>query len=98
MDGMMNPFEKIKIFNGFPNDMMNGNGMGGGSWLVLLFLIILFGGAGMWGNNRGMNGLNTTAAIDEGMILQGIQGNRSAIDQLASNTKLQAQLKTAAAI
>lgn len=82
MDGM----EGLKIFNGFPNDMMNGNGMGGGSWLVLLFLIILFGGNGMWGNNRGFNGMNTTAAIDEGMILQGIQGARMAIEQLASAT------------
>lgn len=87
MDGMMNPLEGLKIFNGFPNDMLNGNGngMGGGSWLVLLFLIILFGGNGMWGN-RGVGGMNTTASIDESMILQGIQGTRTAIEQLASAT------------
>lgn len=77
--------------------MMGGGGFGGfgggANWLLPFLLFALWGngGFGGWGNNggRGGNGfgfisdqLNNEAGRD--LIMQGLQCNRSAIDQLAS--------------
>lgn len=86
---MNSPMDGVRIFNGWPTGNGDNGGFGGGSWLALLFLIILFGGGNGWGNRGGMGmNMNTTAAIDEGMILQAVQGNRAAIDQLSTATNM----------
>lgn len=86
---MNSPMDGVRIFNSWPNGNGDNGGFGGGSWLALLFLIILFGGGNGWGNRGGMGmNMNTTAAIDEGMILQAVQGNRTAIDQLSTATNM----------
>lgn len=76
----------------------NGGGFGGnGNWMWILFLFFLwpFMRNGAWGNNGGFgNGfgadgtgyLANLAANDTGreLLMQGINGNRAAVDQLSS--------------
>lgn len=79
--------------------MNNGNNGFGGEggwfvWLIFLFFIFGWGGNGAWGNNgNGRNGFNAGNADLAGLIvsenskdllMQAIQGNSTAISQLAS--------------
>ncbi|MBO7712332.1 MAG: hypothetical protein J6S85_02115 [Methanobrevibacter sp.] len=64
---------------------MGGNGMGGmgGSWLAILFLIILFGGNGGWGNNFnnaiGYENLATSNEVQRGFDNQNSMANQREI-------------------
>lgn len=70
--------------------MMNGNnGFGGnGNWLWVIFLFFLYGwgGNGMFGNRNNGSGLANEINNDYGrsLLLQAINGNGTAISQLAS--------------
>ena len=71
-----------------PNLLMalkNNGGFGGNNWIWILFLWLIWGwgGNGMWGGN---NGLATQLNGDAGreMLMNAIQGNNSAIQNLAS--------------
>lgn len=80
--------------------MNNGNNGFGGEggwfiWVIFLFFLMGWGGNGMWGNNggNGRNGFNAGNADLAGLIvsenskdllMQAIQGNSTAISQLAS--------------
>lgn len=64
--------------------MNNGNGFGGGNnnWLWMFFLFILFG----WGGRGfGNNASTLDANAGRELLMQAIQGNASAINQLAAN-------------
>lgn len=72
--------------------MSNGNGFGGNNflWIIFLFFLMGWGGNGFGGFNNGGNGtaflanqLNNDAGRD--LLLQAIQGNGTAISQLATN-------------
>lgn len=68
--------------------LMNGNGgFGGGNWMWIIFLFFLYGwgGNGMFGG-RGFGGLGNQVNQDYGtsLLLQAINGNGTAISQLAS--------------
>ena len=68
--------------------LMNGNGgFGGGNWMWIIFLFFLYGwgGNGMFGG-RGFGGLGNQINQDygTGLLLQAINGNGTAISQLAS--------------
>lgn len=71
-----------------------GGGFGNGSWILVLFLFVLFGGNwggfGGFGNGFGGNGagfLSNQINEDTGrqLVMQAIQGNRDAIAQLSSS-------------
>lgn len=77
----------------------NNGGFGGEGgwfiWVIFLFFLMGWGGNGMWGNNggNGRNGFNAGNADLAGLIvsenskdllMQAIQGNNTAISQLAS--------------
>lgn len=70
--------------------LMNSNGGfgGNGNWLWVIFLFFLYGwgGNGMFGGNRGAGGLANEVNNDYGrsLLLQAINGNGSAISQLAT--------------
>lgn len=65
--------------------LQNGGGFGGnGNWLWIFFLFLLYGRNG-WGNGFGGDGngyANNEAARE--LFMQGINGNRAAIDQLST--------------
>lgn len=68
---------------------MNNGGFGGnGAWWPLIFLFALWGGNGGWGGNgnRGTETILQTLNGDQGrdMIMAALQGNATAISQLAS--------------
>ena len=67
---------------------MNNGGFGGNAWWPLIFLFALWGGNGGWGGNgaRGTETILQTLNGDQGrdMIMSAIQGNATAISQLAS--------------
>lgn len=71
----------------------------GGGMLVLLFLIILLGGGNGfgWGNNRdggfSVDGVNRTVVNEAnfGQLLDAINGNREAIERVASNCNCSVQ-------
>ena len=67
---------------------MNNGGFGGNAWWPLIFLFALWGGNGGWGGNgaRGTETILQTLNGDQGrdMIMAAIQGNATAISQLAS--------------
>ena len=67
---------------------MNNGGFGGNAWWPLIFLFALWGGNGGWGGNgaRGTETILQTLNGDQGrdMIMAAIQGNSTAISQLAS--------------
>lgn len=67
---------------------MNNGGFGGNAWWPLIFLFALWGGNGGWGGNgaRGTETILSTLNGDQGrdMIMAAIQGNTTAISQLAS--------------
>lgn len=65
---------------------MNGGGMGGmgGSWLAILFLLVLFGGNGGWGNNAfanaiGYENLATSNEVQRGFDNQNSMANEREI-------------------
>lgn len=61
--------------------MMNNGGFGNGSWIWVIFLFFLYGwgGNGMFGRGNGIDsGLGTD------LVMQAVNGNRSAISDLAS--------------
>lgn len=69
----------------------NNGGLGGNSFLWILFLLFFWGGNGNWNNNLGGNGsaagfLSNQISNDAGrdLLLQAIQGNSTALGQLAS--------------
>lgn len=65
--------------------MMSGNnGWGNGSWIWILFLVLLWGNNG-WGNGNG-NGVASALNGDAGreMLMNAINGNGQAISQLAT--------------
>lgn len=70
------------------NGRNNQDAFGGSSswWLWIIVLFWLWGGRG-FGQNGGMNGLPSELNNDAGrqLLMQAIQGNRSAIDQIASS-------------
>ena len=64
----------------------NNGGFGGNNWIWILFLWLIYGGAG-WGNGFGGNGsissqINDTAGRE--LLMNAIQGNGSAINSLAN--------------
>jgi hypothetical protein len=70
--------------------LMNGGGFGGGNWIWILFLWMIWGGNG-FGNGFGGNGtgfltnqLNNDAGRD--LILQALNGRADALSQLAGIT------------
>ena len=71
-----------------PNLLLALNNNGGfgnnGNWLWIFFLFLLYGQNG-WGFN-GANGVNGLAGNDAAreLFMQGINGNRAAIDQLST--------------
>ena len=69
----------------------NNGGLGGNSFLWILFLLFFWGGNGNWNNQFGGNGsaagfLSNQISNDAGrdLLLQAIQGNSTALGQLAS--------------
>lgn len=58
---------------------MGGNGMGGmgGSWLAILFLIILFGGNGGWGNNAFANAIGYENLATSNEVQRGFDNQNS---------------------
>lgn len=78
---------------------MNNGGMNGNNWMnnpfIYLVFLMMFGRNGLWGNNCGECGCNNPqiAALsaqmsdnqNAGLIMDGIKGNASAINTLASN-------------
>lgn len=67
--------------------MNNGNGFGGNSWLWIIFLFFIWGWGGKsWGNGTGSDGLASLINNDNGrdLLMSAIQGNGTAISQLAS--------------
>ena len=79
--GSMDPATLLALMNG------NGGGFGGGNWMWIIFLFFLYGwgGNGMFGG-RGFGGLGNQVNQDYGtsLLLQAINGNGTAISQLAS--------------
>lgn len=84
---------KTYVFGNDSNSMapllaaMNNGGFGGnGAWWPLIFLFALCGGNGGWGGNRGTEAILQTLNGDQGrdMIMAALQGNATAISQLAS--------------
>lgn len=66
--------------------MMNNNGgFGGGNWMWIIFLFFLYGwgGNGLFGNRGGL-GAEINSDYGRGLLLQAINGNGTAISQLAS--------------
>lgn len=65
--------------------MNNGNGFGGNSWIWVIFLFFLYG----WNRNGGLfgNGTdgNSASQVERDMLMQAINGNRSAIQALAGD-------------
>lgn len=57
---------------------MTNNGMNGGNWMWMLFLVLLFGRNG-YGNYSGID-----AGLGSNLIMQAIQGNKDAIGNLSS--------------
>lgn len=78
--GSMDPATLLAMMN-------NGGGFGGGNWMWIIFLFFLYGwgGNGFLGN-RGFGGLGNQVNEDFGtsLLLQAINGNGTAISQLAS--------------
>ena len=78
--GSMDPATLLAMMN-------NGGGFGGGNWMWIIFLFFLYGwgGNGFFGN-RGTGGLGAEINGDygRGLLLQAINGNGTAISQLAS--------------
>ena len=78
--GSMDPSTLLALMN-------NGGGFGGGNWMWIIFLFFLYGwgGNGMFGG-RGFGGLGAEINGDYGrsLLLQAINGNGTAISQLAS--------------
>lgn len=78
--GSMDPSTLLALMN-------NGGGFGGGNWMWIIFLFFLYGwgGNGMFGG-RGFGGLGSQINQDygTGLLLQAINGNGTAISQLAS--------------
>ena len=62
---------------------MGGNGMGGmgGSWLAILFLIILFGGNGGWGNNSFANAIGYENLATSNEVQRGFDNQNSLASQ-----------------
>lgn len=79
--GSMDPATLLTLMNS------NGGGFGGGNWMWIIFLFFLYGwgGNGMFGG-RGFGGLGNQINQDYGtsLLLQAINGNGTAISQLAS--------------
>lgn len=79
--GSMDPATLLALMNG------NGGGFGGGNWMWIIFLFFLYGwgGNGMFGRG-GFGGLGNQINQDYGtsLLLQAINGNGTAISQLAS--------------
>lgn len=80
---------------------MGGNGMGGmgGSWLAILFLIILFGGNGGWGNNSfanaiGYENLATSNEVQRGFDNQNSMANQRDILSAVNNGTAQSVAAT----
>ena len=78
--GSMDPSTLLALMN-------NGGGFGGGNWMWIIFLFFLYGwgGNGMFGRGFG-GGLGNQINEDYGtsLLLQAINGNGTAISQLAS--------------
>lgn len=78
--GSMDPATLLAMMN-------NGGGFGGGNWMWIIFLFFLYGwgGNGMFGRGFG-GGLGNQINEDYGtsLLLQAINGNGTAISQLAS--------------
>lgn len=82
--------------------MMNNGGFGGnGGWLAWILLMALWGGNGNWGNNNSTQEILSTLNGDQGrqMLMSAIEGNGTAISQLASTlhcdvTAIQTALNT----
>ena len=84
---------KQGIDPGYLMAMMNQNGMGGGGWWAWIIILLIFGWGGFGGNGFGGRGnaqgladLGALVNSDNGreLIMSAIQGNSTAISQLAS--------------
>lgn len=80
--GSMDPATLLALMNG------NGGGFGGGNWMWIIFLFFLYGwgGNGLFGRGGFGGGLGNQINEDYGtsLLLQAINGNGTAISQLAS--------------
>ena len=80
--GSMDPSTLLALMNG------GNGGFGGGNWMWIIFLFFLYGwgGNGFGGFGRGFGGLGNQINEDYGtsLLLQAINGNGTAISQLAS--------------
>ena len=80
--GSMDPSTLLALMNG------GNGGFGGGNWMWIIFLFFLYGwgGNGFGGFGRGGYGLGNQINEDYGtsLLLQAINGNGTAISQLAS--------------
>lgn len=79
--GSMDPSTLLALMN-------NGGGFGGGNWMWIIFLFFLYGwgGNGLFGGRGAAGGLGAEINSDYGrsILLQAINGNGTAISQLAS--------------
>ena len=77
--GSMDPATLLAMMN-------NGGGFGGGNWMWIIFLFFLYGwgGNGFFGNRGGGLGAEINGDYGRGLLLQAINGNGTAISQLAS--------------
>ena len=79
--GSMDPSTLLALMN-------NGGGFGGGNWMWIIFLFFLYGwgGNGLFGGRGAAGGLGAEINGDygRGLLLQAINGNGTAISQLAS--------------
>lgn len=79
--GSMDPSTLLALMN-------NGGGFGGGNWMWIIFLFFLYGwgGNGLFGGRGAAGGLGAEINGDYGrsILLQAINGNGTAISQLAS--------------
>lgn len=79
--GSMDPSTLLALMN-------NGGGFGGGNWMWIIFLFFLYGwgGNGLFGGRGAAGGLGAEINGDYGrsLLLQAINGNGTAISQLAS--------------
>lgn len=69
--------------------MMNNGGFGNGNWMWIIFLFFLYGwgrnGNGLFGGNNGSDTNYLAGQAERDMLMQAINGNGAAVQNLATN-------------
>lgn len=69
--------------------MMNNGGFGNGNWMWIIFLFFLYGwgrnGNGLFGGNNGSDTSYLAGQAERDMLMQAINGNGAAVQNLATN-------------